>query len=94
MAMMEHYLNYFWSWAITHKILSLGAIIAAYLAFYSLGLIIYRLAFSNLSGFPGPKIAAATYWYEHYYEVVWQGKYYSVVEEMHRKYGIASKAFL
>ena len=92
--MMEFYLDDFQGWASTHKIISLSAIIAAYLGLYNLGLTVYRLVFSNLSGFPGPKIAAATYWYEFYHDWLRKGKYIFVIEEMHKKYGSAPKAFL
>ena len=91
---MELYLDHFQDWAITHKTISLSAIVAAYLGFYTLAVIIHRLFFSNLSGFPGPKIAAATYWYEFYHDWLRNGKYIFVIEEMHKRYGSASKDFL
>ena len=90
---MELHLNYFQGWAATHKVISLSAIIVAYLGLYILGLTIYRLVFSNLAVFPGPKIAAATYWYEFYHDWLRKGKYIFVIEEMHKKYGNASKEF-
>ena len=91
---MELDLDNIQGWASTHKIISLSAIIAAYLGLYNLGLTVYRLLFSNLSGFPGPKIAAATFWYEFYYDWLRKGKYIFVIEEMHKKYGSALEAFL
>lgn len=54
---------------------------------YSLGLAIYRLTLDPLAGFPGPKLAAATYWYEFYYDWWCQGKYIFKIEKMHGKYG-------
>ena len=54
---------------------------------YSIGLIVYRLLFSPLAGFPGPKIAAVTSWYEFYYDFFNSGKYIFEIERMHRKYG-------
>ena len=41
--------------------------LAAYLL-YSAGVVIQRLYFSSLAKFPGPKLAAATYLYEGYYD--------------------------
>ncbi|KAL2065828.1 hypothetical protein VTL71DRAFT_3498 [Oculimacula yallundae] len=51
------------------------------------GLAIYRLYFSPLAGFPGPKITALTGLYQFYYDVVKGGQYVWVIEEMHKKYG-------
>jgi hypothetical protein len=63
-----------------------GAIAVGF-ALYGASLAIYRLYFHPLAGFPGPKIAAATRWYEFYYDVIKRGKYVYKIEEMHRKYG-------
>ena len=54
---------------------------------YFVFLVIYRLYFSPLSKFPGPKIAAATGWYEFYYQCWLNGKYIFEIEKMHKKYG-------
>lgn len=56
---------------------------------YLLGLAIYRLYFSPIAKFPGPKLAALTLWYEFYYDVVKRGKYTWEIEKMHQKYGTA-----
>ena len=81
-------------WAYTHKIISLIAAVALYIGFHNLILITYRLGFSNLARFPGPKIAAATHWYEFYYDWFQGGKYIFVIEEMHKKYGKSTGNFL
>lgn len=54
---------------------------------YFIGLVIYRLYFSPIARFPGPKIAAATGWYEFYYDYWKNGKYIFEIEKMHKKYG-------
>lgn len=51
-------------------------------------LAIYRIYFHPLAKIPGPKIAAATRWYEFYYDVIKRGKYVYKIEEMHAKYGM------
>ena len=48
---------------------------------------IYRLYFSPIAGFPGPKLAALTYWYEFYYDVVKDGQYLFQIEKLHKRYG-------
>lgn len=50
--------------------------------------VIYRLYLSPLSKIPGPKLAAATLWYEFYYDVVRKGKLTFKLRELHRRYGM------
>jgi hypothetical protein len=52
----------------------------------------YRLYFPPLAKFPGSRIAAATGWYEFYFDNWKNGKYIFEIERMHRVYGIASTA--
>jgi hypothetical protein len=54
---------------------------------YILGGAVYRLYFSPLAKFPGPKLAALTLWYEFYYDVVKKGRYTWKIGELHKKYG-------
>lgn len=49
---------------------------------------IYSVYLGPLSKFPGPKLAAATLWYECYYDVILGGQYTFKIEELHRKYGM------
>ncbi|KAL1989662.1 hypothetical protein VTN49DRAFT_6859 [Thermomyces lanuginosus] len=57
------------------------------LVLYVTGLVVYRLYFSPLSKFPGPKLAAATLLYEFYYDVVRRGQYTFKIKELHKQYG-------
>lgn len=75
-------------WVLTHKLASTTATVALYALIHFMILIVYRLYFSELSGFPGPKTAAATYWYEFYYDLLCKGKYIFKIEEMHKRYGL------
>lgn len=66
---------------------------AAFLLFSSvlatLFLTIYRIFYHPLSHLPGPKLAAATRWYEAYYDL-WYGiggQYTAEIRRMHEKYG-------
>jgi len=57
--------------------------IVAYLTFTC----VYRLYFHPIAGFPGPKLAAITTWYEGYFDIVKKGQYIFEIEKMHKKYG-------
>lgn len=50
--------------------------------------VVYRLFAHPLASFPGPKIAAATFLYEFYYDVIKGGMYIWEIERMHEQYGI------
>jgi hypothetical protein len=50
-------------------------------------LAIHRIYLSPLAKFPGPKLAAATYLYEGYYDVVKRGKYTFKIRDLHQAYG-------
>ncbi|EGD90424.2 hypothetical protein H112_01883 [Trichophyton rubrum D6] len=72
-----------------HSILPmhLFALIVVSIFAYVIGNVIYQLHFSPLSRFPGPKIAAVTYLYEFYYDVILKGRYIFKIRELHEKYG-------
>lgn len=65
----------------------LAAGFLAMLLIYGILLVVYRLYFSPIAAFPGPKLAAATEWYEFYYYIVKNGQFGHAVERMHEKYG-------
>jgi len=48
---------------------------------------IRRLYLHPLAHIPGPKLAALTWWYEFYYDVIQQGRYVFKIQELHKKYG-------
>ncbi|KAK0635458.1 cytochrome P450 [Bombardia bombarda] len=75
-----------WSGQGLFSISTLYAAIALWVA-YGIGLAVYRLTLSPLAKIPGSKLAAATFWYEIYYDIWLGGKYYQVIEDMHKKYG-------
>ena len=54
---------------------------------YSLIKAFYRLTFHPLAGFPGPRLAAATRWYEVYFEVFLGGRFTQQIEALHKEYG-------
>lgn len=55
---------------------------------YKVGVALYNISpFHPLAAFPGPKIAAASYLYEGYWDFWRVGRYTKVIEQMHKKYG-------
>ena len=67
----------------------LGALIAAscLCALWTLYGAIYRLYFSPVAKFPGPRLAAVSFWYEFYWDVVKGGRYAWHITELHKRYG-------
>lgn len=65
----------------------IAAGIATSAVVYGFSLAIYRLLFSPIARFPGPKLAALTNLYEFYYDFIGNGKYIFQIEKMHEKYG-------
>lgn len=74
-----------YSEGITAPTVALGAIAAA--VFYLITKVIYRLYLHPLSRFPGPKLAAATYLYGAYYDVVEEAQFVFKLNALHDKYG-------
>lgn len=60
---------------------------SALLILYLVGLGIYRLYFSPLAAYPGPKLAALSNWYEFYWDVIQQGQFTFHIQQLHLKYG-------
>jgi hypothetical protein len=61
--------------------------IGSLLILYNLWLVVYRLFFSPLASFPGPKLAAATGWYEFYFDWWLNGNWVFHIAQLHKKYG-------
>ena len=54
---------------------------------YSVGVALYRLYFSPLQKFPGPRLAALTYLYEFYYDIYKNGQFHFHLRDLHDRYG-------
>ena len=72
--------------------LALYLFVCAVLLYAAYGAI-YRLYLSPVAKIPGRKLAALTFWYEFYYDVVKQGAYVWEIKKMHEKYGEESALF-
>ena len=58
------------------------------IALYTAYGVIYRLYLSPIARFPGRNLAALTFWYEFYFDVIKRGSYVWEIQEMHETYGI------
>lgn len=74
-----------YSEGIAASTVALGAIAAV--AIYLTTKVIYRLYLHPLSRFPGPRLAAATYLYGAYYDVVKEAQFVFKLNALHDKYG-------
>ncbi|OTB04507.1 hypothetical protein M426DRAFT_320624 [Hypoxylon sp. CI-4A] len=75
-----------------HNELHIGNVLALLTFCYMLHrlrVIVYRLYFSPIAKFPGPKLAASTHWYEAYYDFVSHGggQFAFQIQRLHAKYG-------
>lgn len=48
---------------------------------------VYSVYLGPLTKFPRQKLAAATLWYEFYYDVILRGQYTFRIKELHKQYG-------
>ena len=60
---------------------------AAIIFLYTISLVIYRLYLSPLSKIPGPKLAAVTYLYEIYFDIIKHGYMFKQLQTLHEQYG-------
>ena len=66
-----------------------GTLIVCYILYGA----IYRLYLSPIAKFPGPKLAALTFWYEFYFDVIKRGRYTWQLGKLHEQYGPAHRLF-
>ena len=68
----------------------LPALALGFSILYGIGLVVYRLYISPLARFPGPKLAAATHWYQRYFDLIAKrhgGQFLWEIKRMHEEYG-------
>ncbi|KAK7918195.1 hypothetical protein PG985_010069 [Apiospora marii] len=66
---------------------ALAAYGAGLILLYTAALAVYRVTLHPLAGFPGPKLAATTEWYEFYHDIVRQGQFIWQIQKLHDQYG-------
>lgn len=65
----------------------LASALFALFVLYPIGVAIHRLYFSRYAKFPGPKLAALTYGYMIYYDVLGaEGQYMYKIRDLHEEY--------
>ena len=84
------------SYCIGISLSALSLLIPTIWFLYCVALVIYRINFHPLARFPGRKLAAATRWYEFYFDCVKGdgGQYMWEVERMHEECGKFSTLIL
>jgi len=71
--------------------LALWAILfATALAYYVVFIVLSRLFFHPLRDFPGPRLAAMTFLYEAYYDIVLDGGLVEQLRKLHEIYGLSN----
>ncbi|KAH8805423.1 cytochrome P450 [Xylogone sp. PMI_703] len=68
-------------------LLTLALFTAVISVLYVVSLVIQRLVLSPIAHFPGPKLAALTWWYQFYYDVIKRGQYLFKIQQLHSIYG-------
>lgn len=74
------------SWAASSADIFIATALLAFI--YIVGLAVSRRYFHPLSGFPGPRLAAITNWYEFYYDVVQDGTFLGRIPMLHKHFGM------
>lgn len=72
---------------IFHSSKQLLILSALLLLFYIAYTAIYRLLFSPIAKFPGPRRAGPSFWYEFYYDLIQRGRYTFKIRELHKQDG-------
>lgn len=70
----------------TSLLTTISAFLLAYTT-YGILFALYRVYFHPLSKYPGPRLAAATQWYEFYFDVLKRGRFAWEIKRMHEIYG-------
>jgi hypothetical protein len=69
------------------RVIETTIVLAALLTFIGA---IRRLYFHPLARIPGPKLAALTWWFEFYFDIIQPSKYVFKIQELHKQYGESS----
>lgn len=77
------------SWSLSKLLTTynIGLVILIWLAYHILKALYNVSPFHPLSHIPGPRLAAASYLPEFYYDVIKFGRYTSEIRDMHKTYG-------
>lgn len=65
--------------------LLLFGLLVLFTVVYTISSVVFRLFLSPVASIPGPALAAFSFWYEFYYDVILRGRYTWKIAQLHEE---------